>query len=144
MSRREALAWAAGLFEGEGCVFLREDRGSVAASLTMTDEDRVRLLYDTLGTGTVISVKPRYAHWKPSWKWSTCSFEGVQAVGAMLWPWLGPRRQAAFSEALKQARSRPHARQLRRTCTECGLTTSAGPMGYHQKQLGHEGFQEAA
>ena len=130
------VAWAAGIFEGEGCVFRRKGRSTVQASVTMTDRDRIELLHKILGVGTVIEVKPQKAHWKPAWKWSTASHDGVRHVGEMLYPWLGPRRRAAFEEAASVA----HSGRADRIdeCPNCGHRTTPGPMALHRKRCDHQ------
>ena len=100
---REDLAWAAGLFEGEGSfTFARRGKYvSIVAELGMTDEDRVKRFQEVLGIGnTTVHTKPIKTHWKTMYLWKTGSFEGVQAVISMLWPWLGPRRRNRAKEIL--------------------------------------------
>lgn len=99
---RENLAWAAGLFEGEGCFSTRmtgkKDRG-ICARLKMSDEDVVRRFYTVVGLGNMNG--PYFApKKKPVWIWQTGSFEVVQAIMAMLWPWLHSRRRARIKELL--------------------------------------------
>lgn len=100
---REQLAWAAGLFEGEGS-FTFQKRGkyvAIVAELGMTDEDRVRQFHDIIGVGNVTThSKPVKSHWKTMYIWKTASFEGTQTVIAMLWSWLGPRRKTKAKEIL--------------------------------------------
>lgn len=101
---RENLAWAAGLFEGEGSfTFARRGKYvSIVAELGMTDEDRVRRFHEIVGAGSVTThSNPAKAHWKTIHVWKTGSFEGVQSVIALLWEWLGPRRRNRAKEILK-------------------------------------------
>jgi hypothetical protein len=102
---REELAWAGGLFEGEGCFSVNRDkrgRGYIypVAAVEMTDEDSVRRFAAAVGFGV---VNGPYAHWakKQSWRWQAFGFERTQALLAMLWPWLGIRRRAKGAEVLK-------------------------------------------
>ena len=102
--RGEQLAWAAGLFEGEGSfTFARRGKYiSIVAELRMGDEDRVRLFQQIVGVGNTTAHRPIRS--KPEWKtmycWKTASFEGTQAVIALLWKWLGPRRRSKAKEIL--------------------------------------------
>lgn len=91
---REDLAWAAGLFEGEGSFSTRRksrDRG-LLARMQMTDEDVVRRFHSIIRVGNVTG--PYFAKGKkPIWIWQVGSFEGVQHVVASLWEWLQSRRR---------------------------------------------------
>lgn len=105
---RETLAWAAGLFEGEGCISHYHPLGHdyIQSSLQMNDEDRVRLFHEAIGgLGAVYHEAPKLDKVPPrrhdTWRWASGKFEHVQAVIAMLWPWLGPRRRARAAELLK-------------------------------------------
>jgi hypothetical protein len=113
MRTREELAWAAGLFEGEGTVSYN------ATAIFMCDEDRLRAFRQALGFGTVGPHTKRRNQRQPQYKWYAQSFEGVQATAALLWEWLGPRRRAQFKRFLEY-RQRPR-RTHRRTR---GLTVS--------------------
>ena len=105
-----AVAWAAGLFEGEGCFYLSQRSGRPApdASLGMADEDVVRRFHSVVGVGNVnVRDQARYSgnpKVKPQYQWRTASFEGVQAVVAMFWPFLGARRRAKARDVLRQSR----------------------------------------
>jgi hypothetical protein len=121
---REDLSWAAGLFEGEGC-FTYLPAGisrPIRASLGMTDEDVVRKFHKIIQLGTVdgpITPSPdkRFNNriYKPKWVWRVDSFERVQAVGAMFWPWLGIRRKNKFREILdRYKKDEPKSNILRR------------------------------
>ncbi len=98
---RENLAWAAGLFEGEGCFSSAGGRG-LHASVNMTDEDVVRRFQSVVQMGIIYPRKPARVGWKPQWQWLIGSFEHFQALGAMLWPWLHARRRARFKTILKR------------------------------------------
>ena|SRR3990172_6194191 len=115
---REDLAWAAGLYEGEGSIHARKDRpGSGIMSLHITDEDVIRRFCRVLGVGKVYGP---YAHNgsaaknpKPMWVWQTARFEHIQAVVAMLWSWLCERRRAQASRVLRQMKAGSRSRQDR-------------------------------
>lgn len=90
-------AWAAGLFEGEGCISIVGRR--VQLSLNMTDEDVVRRLHCVVGVGAVYGpLQPRMAHYKPQWRWTVSSRADVALVLSMFWPWLGDRRKTKARE----------------------------------------------
>lgn len=99
---RETMAWAAGLFEGEGC-FTRASSNprNIAAALRMTDRDVVRRFQDVVGVGTIYASPPQQKGWKKQWCWKVGSFEDVQAVAVFLWPWLHSRRKRKIVKILK-------------------------------------------
>lgn len=97
------LAWAGGLFEGEGSVFT-VGKQCAGISLTMTDEDVVRKFSRVIGFGVIRPRKHKPNHKKP-WEWRTTSFEHVQATIAMLWCFLGQRRKQKAKEILLKARN---------------------------------------
>ena len=100
------LAWAAGLFEGEGCVFSAGQNKYgyqyTALAVNMTDEDSVRRFAAAVGVGNVRGpiLKTSAFVNKPVWEWRIANFEQVQAVIAMLWFGLGTRRRARATELL--------------------------------------------
>ena len=109
MRTREDLAWAAGLFEGEGSFSYSKHTGGTGrqvqarAELAMTDEDVVRRFHQIIGIGAVDSKHTpsmQAAGHKPQWRWRVWSYEQIQAVVAMFWPWLGQRRRGRAKEVL--------------------------------------------
>lgn len=105
---REQLAWAAGIFEGEGTIATRrigkrEQDRAIVASIRMTDEDVIKRFHSIVKVGNVQGPsKPKNPKWKPLWTWQTGSFEGSQAVTALLWAWLCSRRRAKIVKLLTE------------------------------------------
>lgn len=133
---RENLAWAAGLFEGEGS-FSYQRRGqymTIQVELGMTDEDRVRRFHAVVGIGNVTgphnNTKP---HHKPIYRWKTGSFAGVQAIMAFMWPWLGPRRRNKAIELLTVYWQ--HKRQTRATQAEVTQTKELLAAGVPKRKI---------
>lgn len=111
---REDLAWAAGLFEGEGCISVSGKGPSLAPSccLGMTDEDIVRKFHRIIGKGSVLVRKPvpradGTGHYKAICAWRTAGFRSTQYVIALLWNWLGARRRQRAAEILTRFRTFP-------------------------------------
>lgn len=118
-SRLEEIAWAAGLFEGEGC-FTHAQRGkyfSLQCELGMTDEDSVREFHRIVKVGN-ITFHPRNRPTKDGgkekdvWAWKVASFEGVQYVAALFWNYLGTRRKAKIKEILTAYMSNTNIRRF--------------------------------
>src|SRR3990167_9215425 len=106
---REGLAWAAGLFEGEGYFSIPKANGRVASITTgingFTDLDVLQRFMTIAQMGRILGPYNRLSPTtglpqKPSYQWLVCSFEEVQALVAMLWPWLGARRRGRAKECL--------------------------------------------
>jgi hypothetical protein len=113
---REKLAWAAGLFEGEGSFVANRLPVGPSATLSMADEDIVRRFAQVIGGGSVYCCPPRRPGWKPLFKWAISGHHRVQAVVAMLWPWLSPRRRAQAKKALLAARQSRGHQKWRKEC----------------------------
>jgi hypothetical protein len=94
----ESVAWAAGLFVGEGYIHHRKD-GSTQIGVEMTDEDLVRRFADIVGCGNV-TVRAARNGWRPSFIWCTADRYDVANVLGTLRPLLGERRGAKADEAL--------------------------------------------
>jgi hypothetical protein len=96
-SNRESLAWAAGLFEGEGSFRYQKNKNGarrLVGQLSMTDESVVRNFHSTVGVGRVYGpFQKKNPKRKPHWMWSTTTFEEAQFVAASLWFRLDARRR---------------------------------------------------
>ena len=100
------IAWAAGLFEGEGCISISS--GYIRLLLNMTDEDVVNKFASVVGCGKVRRRFPpsvAFTGRKPQFLWDVSTFEKAQAILAAFWPWLGERRRAKAIEALQRGRN---------------------------------------
>ncbi len=118
MPDREDLAWAAGLFEGEGCIYMHPNHTvpTVRVEVTSTDLDVLEHFQQVVGFGTIsphVRAKP---HHKLPYKWRGSGHERSQALVAMFWPWLGPRRRGRAAELLRtqHASGHPKARNKQR------------------------------
>lgn len=97
------LAWAAGIFEGEGSFTYSNTRMFPRASVQMNDEDTVRRFHRALGFGRVngpYTVGGR----KPSYKWQVDGYARVAAVLGLLWYGLGNRRRSRAVEIMSRCR----------------------------------------
>lgn len=110
------LAWAAGLFEGEGCV-TKNGRKNLSLQINMTDEDVLRKFHSVVSVGWISGPHARGKH-KPAWCWKVTSFQNVQAVIALLWNWMCARRRARATELLVWYLARPLAGQWKITCSK--------------------------
>ena len=99
-----SIAWAAGLFEGEGCISSQISNNKyymARLSLVTTDEDVIRRFHEILDNiggirGPLMSGKSK----KPYWEWRATGYERVSLILELILPWLGNRRSAKAKEVL--------------------------------------------
>jgi hypothetical protein len=100
------VAWAAGLFEGEGCwsMYVRKSgKRQIHAAIGMTDQDVIERLASIIGFGTV-----RRSHSavhvargdKPLFIWGVYEAERIRELIALFLPYLCARRHAKALEVL--------------------------------------------
>lgn len=99
----DSLAWAAGVFEGEGCIGVRKHaqyKDSVYSRMTisMTDADVIQRFRDAVGVGTVQG--PHNYGNKPVYRWYVGTVKEVEALILRLAPWLSSRRLVQAVNAL--------------------------------------------
>lgn len=105
---REALAWAAGFFDGEGSTTLQNanstrPRDYLTPQLTISQhgspECLVRFQAAVGGLGKLRGpdTYPQQGYTGQRWTWAARRHDNAQAVLACLWPWLsGPKREQAL------------------------------------------------
>jgi hypothetical protein len=117
------IAWAAGLFEGEGCVTWAVRPGlpsrlpSPHLIVVSTDHDVLVKFCQVVDCGTVARRRQwkAKAHWKKTWQWECRRWEDVLPLLGALLPYLGERRSdraMTIIETCHQARER--------SCLYCG------------------------
>ena len=97
------LAYLAGLFDGEGCVYYkqryekqRKDRPKkykvwrISLEMSMTDKSVMQWVFHTVKCGTLsLNVKNKSPsskpHWKDQWRWR-CSHRDAYGVAKLIWP----------------------------------------------------------
>jgi hypothetical protein len=108
-SRTRDLAWAAGLFEGEGCITHNGHRASKLTPklvLVTADEDIANRFMSIVRCGIMrrqcaTRVRIHKSHYKDRWEWRVVGFERTQYVIALLWNGLGARRRERAKEILQ-------------------------------------------
>lgn len=117
MSSEIDIAWAAGLFEGEGCVLLkRGKRIHPHASMILTDLDVLTHFQHVVGCGAITTRRKAEAHHKDAWVWQVGSLDGVQRLADLFLPYLGQRRRAKFVEVLEGYAAAPVKRVSKTHC----------------------------
>ena len=99
----KSLEWAAGLFEGEGCLsYSKTDRWEL--QVQMTDPDTVQDFYEAVGfVGNyhgLYKSPARPEHHKPYATWRTSTTEIIFEIVVRFYQYLGKRRQAKVKEFL--------------------------------------------
>lgn len=113
MRTREELAWAAGIFDGEGYVACkaypvasnpqRRNPRMVMSVSQYHDAEVINRFHEAVGIGGITSrVIARSG--STEYVWRVQSFEGVQAAVAILWPWLSGPKRAQATQALLSRR----------------------------------------
>lgn len=103
---RHELSWAAGLFEGEGCITHAGHKGRVQPRLVLctSDGDVLDRFYRAIGCrGTVRERREwaaKQAHHKIAHEWYVSRFEDVQHILCLLWTGLGARRRERARDIL--------------------------------------------
>ena len=92
-------AWAAGLFEGEGCISFVRDH-SVYLQLVMTDQDVVERFAGIVGVGTTKQLASRSSKHRTVYSWGVYNKADAGRVLAMLIEYFGERRKTKAIEGL--------------------------------------------
>lgn len=96
---REEVAWAAGFYEGEGTIYL--SRTSPRMYVTQVNVEPLSRFREVLGVGTVRGpYQQKNPGSQPIYKYTVNGLEKVQAIIAMIWPWLSDRRRAQATKVL--------------------------------------------
>jgi len=105
MNKETEIAWAAGLFEGEGSVSLHTRNGKVeglSVDINMTDEDVLLKFKKIIGYGVINGPYQRGKN-KPHWQVRVHAYEDALRVINMLYPYMGSRRMSRMDEVRKLA-----------------------------------------
>lgn len=95
----DEIAWAAGLFEGEGSIILKRDlRGWSYGYLVVgiTDKDVLVRFASICGAGHLTNEngnRVRRPHYKPRYDWQCTRHDDVGRLLELFLPWLGERRK---------------------------------------------------
>lgn len=98
------IAWAAGLFEGEGNLTITTTHCN--AGLVTTDKDVLERFRTIVGFGSIYhrTEPSRPSHYKPQWLWRATSARDTLALIELFRPWFGERRSARADEVWAQAK----------------------------------------
>src|ERR1700734_1842410 len=93
------IAWAAGLFEGEGCLIRCSTTYGMRLLMNMTDLDVISKYADICGGHVTGPYEPtnRYGK-KLMYRWTEARAAAVPLILSAFWPYLGSRRRAIAVE----------------------------------------------
>lgn len=107
MATAVELAWAAGFFEGEGCIHMnKQARKTLGMVVSNCDEDVLRRFHEIVGCGTFHGPYKQSGakeHWKPFWRWQTSSWDAIALCEREEFvSHLGERRKKKLEEILRE------------------------------------------
>ncbi len=89
------LAWAAGFFDGEGCVMICKRTKAHAVRITVSQVDpRPILRFKSMFGGHISKQVRQNPNWKDQWKWEQDSKSGVATLELLL-PYLCVKKEVA-------------------------------------------------
>jgi hypothetical protein len=100
MTHAQEVAWAAGLFEGEGCFYFNPNTGQMGAMVGSTDKDVLETFKRVVGFGMIYRRTLRKAHHKPQWYWQANRLVETVALFGTLRKHLHPRRCERYLQCL--------------------------------------------
>lgn len=109
MVDREALAWAAGFFDGEGHAGTVTPHTAPRFSLAITQYERStleRFQSAVMGRGRIYTATLLQPNGRVRSQWSAQGFEEAQAVAALLWNWLSAPKRQQIADSLVEYHAR--------------------------------------
>lgn len=97
-------AWMAGLFEGEGCIWVHGNY--VSLQIEMGDEDVVSRFFHLASCGNVTVYTPPNPKHSTMYKWRVADHNNVCRLLTAMTPWFGDRRSYKVLEAVNAYRRR--------------------------------------
>lgn len=108
MQKKNEIAWAAGLFEGEGTITIKQEKRDrkprPRLELQMTDSDVVFKFKKILKAGHAKLRKKRTKSGKKVFRWYVIRKDDIQRILKSFIPYLGIRRKSRAKKALKYAK----------------------------------------
>jgi hypothetical protein len=141
------LAWAAGFFDGEGYTGLIGNARGAQMQIPQVDRRPLDRFHAAVGGLGRVGFRPR-KKWRDQWYWQVGSFPNVEAVLALLWPFLSEPKREQAERVLAAYRAKPHTggalcrsghndwvlkKDGVRYCDTCYKTTRLDPNGPHRR-----------
>ena len=140
MTYEQEIAWAGGLFEGEGCFSASPRKYSgqgmtrvqPCADLSMVDEDVVRRFANIVGFG-LVRAKTGQNGYQPQWAWRTHGVADFERIVVLLWPFLGKRRRERAAEIMLMLFENRQLGVQKLRCEWCGEIFAVPYVRHSQK-----------
>lgn len=101
---REELAWAAGLFDGEGWVGPINKRREIGIRVGQVDRRVLDRFAAAVGVGTIYGPYRLKRSVQSIYVYHAGGFHRTQAVMAMLWRWLSPVKRQQYAASVAAVR----------------------------------------
>ena len=118
----ERLAWAAGLFAGDGCLALEKrnlrlgTRYSLRMSVGQSGQSRPEVLlkfHDLMGVGRITGPKEVPGK-EPQYSWYVCARPVIARCMSLIWPWLGVDKRNQYLNGLARIEALPPPHRIGR------------------------------
>lgn len=117
----QKIAWAAGLFEGEGTIVISKEKtkakaGNIDLALSSVDKDVIDRFYSYMGCGAVYGPYQYGTNRQPFYRWMAYNSQAILVLKLFI-PWFCTRRSKRAKEAIiahQKRLTRPHYRASRK------------------------------
>ena len=116
----EDIAWAAGLFEGEGCMSTFAKTHLIRATVSSMDREVLDCFQSVVGVGR-ITRQTTTKDGRVFWRWSANMEEAADVMRLFL-PYMGVRRQMRALQLLNAREQHIAAVTHERQCPGCGVS----------------------
>lgn len=113
------IAWLAGVFEGEGCIYAPSHRRGARIAIKMTDKDIIERIDAMFPCPRITPVLPRESHHQVQYAWTITKGDTIEEILELLMPYFGERRKAKGREQLAFLESRLGKGTFNREKTHC-------------------------
>lgn len=137
--RSEDIAWAAGLFEGEGCFTsgIQRQAGKEyqrpRATMSMSDLDIIDRFHTIVGVGTICILKRKNPKYKTMYQWQAVALNDIYYIIELFSPFLGYRRLSQIIEMWSKGVGR----------RENGVAQPPTPPGVHRPYQCWDDYQKS-
>jgi hypothetical protein len=139
VSRATDIAWATGVFEGEGCITISDGgAGTPSLHIDMCDEDVLRKVEAIFG-GSVTGPTYRTGY-TPIYHWRIYGIRPVQETLRLMWPYLCQRRRTRAEEMIAEYSAADVKRKRGRGDSAAGIPPPNLDTRYARSRARKEGF----
>ncbi len=104
------MAWFAGFFDGEGCIYTNPDGKAMEITVANTERDVIRAIHERLGFGIISETTFSTHNWKTKYQWRLRNMPEIHALLSRMRPYLTIKACKA-DRAMELAASYIHQRR---------------------------------